>query len=113
MHVEVDEAREDVEAGAIDLVRGFGGAAAVGDGDVGVADAADVGDAVVFDHDVDRAAGRGARTIDHGDAADDHAVVGALAFIGAAVRGAMDGDDLRVDQGGEEEEENGARHVGV
>ena len=75
-------------------VRAFGGAAAFADGHVGGADAADLGDAVALDDDVDWPARRRAGAVDHGDTADDHAVEGPVAFAGRAVGRTVDLDVL-------------------
>ena len=86
VHVRVDEARHQVHAGAVDLLGALRRPAAFVDRHAGEADADDVGDAVVLDHDVHRPARRRAGAVDDGDAANHQAIERAFAVAGLAVR---------------------------
>ena len=77
MAVAVDEPGSDVFALAVDLVvAGFGSSTGL-DRNARGADPLDLGDAALLDHDIDRSPGRRAGAVEHGGAAQHHAVEGA------------------------------------
>ncbi|MCR5874790.1 hypothetical protein LRS10_11800 [Phenylobacterium sp. J426] len=79
--VHVDEARQGVHAGGVDLVVGVAGRPLGLQRQARPAGLQHVGDPVPLDDDVDRAARRRARPVDEGDATDDQLAVGAETLV--------------------------------
>src|SRR6266508_67272 len=90
VRVAIDEARQHVHPGGVDLLHAFVRAARFFDGHLGKAHALDLFDPVVFDDDVDRAHRRSARAVDHRRAANDQPLERPFAFTGFAIRGGGD-----------------------
>jgi len=96
MHI--DKARQDVMSAQVDLTVAPLWALTLVDGYAGIADAGNVGDAVVLDHNVNGTSGRSARAINEGGPTQHQALVRAVALVGAIGGGRRSGlrpDDMR------------------
>src|SRR5215813_5355758 len=90
VRVAIDEARQHVHPGGVDLLHAFVRAVRFFDGYLGIAHALDLFDPVVFDDDVDGAYRRSSRAVDHRRSANDQPLERPFAFTGFAIRGRGD-----------------------